>query len=149
MRDNRRRRRWPVFLSVAIGLTAGLLWVLWPSGPSLVSQASASTGAPGDRTSAPQEGVRHTISVTARRYEFAPNRIEVRENDLVRITFSTEDIPHSFVIDEYRIAKRAAPGKPVTFEFRADRVGSFPYICNLTLDNGCRRMSGELVVTPR
>ncbi len=149
MPDNRRRRRWPVLLSVGVGLTAGLLWFSWPSAPPLVTGASASTAPPDGRAAASQEGVRHTISVTARRYEFTPNRIEVRENDLVRITMSTEDIPHSFVIDEYRIAKRAAPGKPVTFEFRADRVGTFRYICNLSLDVGCRQMSGELVVTPR
>jgi heme/copper-type cytochrome/quinol oxidase subunit 2 len=52
-------------------------------------------------------------------------------------------------LDEYRIAKRAAPGNPVTFEFRADRAGTFPFYCNLTIDDGCREMRGELVVTPR
>ena len=29
------------------------------------------------------------------------------------------DIPHSFTIDEYRIAKRAGTGQTVTFEFRS------------------------------
>jgi heme/copper-type cytochrome/quinol oxidase subunit 2 len=37
----------------------------------------------------------------------------------------------------------------VTFEFRADRAGTFPFYCNLTIDDGCREMRGELVVTPR
>lgn len=96
-----------------------------------------------------QEQGRHEIAVTARRYEFAPSRIEVAANDVVKITLVAEDIPHGFAIDEYRISKRAAPGRPVTFEFRADRVGTFPYYCNLTADEGCRRMRGDLVVTPR
>ena len=62
---------------------------------------------------------------------------------------STDDIAHSLTIDEYRIAKRAAPGHPVTFEFRADRAGPFRYYCNLQIEDGCRQMHGELVVKPR
>jgi heme/copper-type cytochrome/quinol oxidase subunit 2 len=96
-----------------------------------------------------QEQGRHDVALTARRYTFSQSRIEVRLDDVLKITLAAEDIPHSFTVDEYRIAKRAAPGKPVTFEFRADRAGTFPFYCNLTIDDGCREMRGELVVTPR
>lgn len=89
------------------------------------------------------------ITVTARNYEYAPPRIDVTQDDVLKITLVAEDTPHSFTIDAYRIAKRAAPGQPVTFEFRADRPGSFTYYCNLTTDDGCRNMRGELVVAPR
>jgi plastocyanin len=37
----------------------------------------------------------------------------------------------------------------VTFEFRADRAGTFPYYCNLQGEEGCRQMRGVLVVKPR
>ena len=96
-----------------------------------------------------QEQGRREITLTAKKFAFSQPRIEVAVNDVVRITLVAEDIPHSFTIDEYRVAKRAAPGKPVTFEFRADRAGTFPFYCNLTIDDGCREMRGELVVTPR
>jgi len=96
-----------------------------------------------------QEQGRHDVVVTAKRYAFSPSRIEVAANDVVKITLVAEDIPHSFTIDEYRISKRAAPGRPVTFEFRADRTGTFRFYCNLTADEGCGKMQGELVVTPR
>ena len=87
--------------------------------------------------------------VSAHRYTFDPPRIEVNQDDLVKIELRTRDIAHSLTIDEYRIAKRVAPGQPVTFEFRADRAGSFPYYCNLQVDDGCRQMRGVLVVKPR
>jgi len=96
-----------------------------------------------------QEQGRHEITLTAKRYAFSQPRIEVAANDVVKITLVAEDIPHSFTIDEYRISKRAAPGRSVTFEFRADKTGTFPFFCNLTIDDGCREMRGELVVTPR
>ncbi len=98
---------------------------------------------------ASQEQVRHNVTVTSRRYEFSPSRIEVMQDDVLRVTLVAEDIPHSFTIDDYRIAKRAAPGRPVTFEFRADRPGTFTYYCNLSNDEGCRDMRGELVVNAR
>jgi heme/copper-type cytochrome/quinol oxidase subunit 2 len=89
------------------------------------------------------------FAVSVRRFAFAPARIEVNQDDLVKIELSTEDIAHSLTIDAYRIAKRVGPGHPVTFEFRADRAGTFPYYCNLQIEDGCRRMHGELVVRPR
>lgn len=90
-----------------------------------------------------------TFSISARKYGFSPSRIEVSQDDLVKIELQTEDIPHSWTVDEYRIAKRVGPGQPVTFEFRADRPGSFRFYCNLQIDDGCRDMHGELVVLPR
>jgi heme/copper-type cytochrome/quinol oxidase subunit 2 len=89
------------------------------------------------------------FSVTAHRYAFNPPRIEVNQDDLVKIELRTGDIAHSLTIDEYRIAKRVGPGRPVTFEFRADKAGTFPYYCNLQVEDGCRQMRGVLVVKPR
>jgi len=89
------------------------------------------------------------ITINAHRYEFSQSRIDVTQDDVIRITLIADDIAHSFTVDAYRIAKRAAPGTPVTFEFRADRSGTFPFYCNLTIDDGCRRMRGELVVAPK
>jgi nitrous-oxide reductase len=89
------------------------------------------------------------LSVTASRYRFDPPRIEVFQDDLVKIELETRDIAHSLTIDAYRISKRVSPGRPVTFEFRADRPGTFPFYCNLTIEDGCRQMRGELVVRAR
>jgi len=93
-----------------------------------------------------QAPTRRDFTITARKYAFSPNRIEVSQGDIVRITLRAEDIAHSFTIDEYRIAKRVAPGQPVTFEFRADRKGTFRFYCNLKQDDGCKDMVGQLVV---
>jgi heme/copper-type cytochrome/quinol oxidase subunit 2 len=90
-----------------------------------------------------------SVTVTASRYRFDPPVIEVFQDDLVNVELRTKDIAHSFTIDVYRIAKRVSPAVPVTFEFRADQTGTFPYYCSLQLDDGCRQMRGQLVVKPR
>ncbi len=89
------------------------------------------------------------FSVAARRYAFEPRRIDVEQDDLVRIELRTLDIAHSLTIDGYRIAKRVSPDAPVSFEFRASQAGTFPFYCNLKTDEGCGQMRGELVVRAR
>jgi heme/copper-type cytochrome/quinol oxidase subunit 2 len=97
------------------------------------------------------------FSVSAHKYGYKVDgsdkpEIRVQEGDLVRITFSSDDIPHSFTIvedDHYRIMRRAEPGKPVTFEFVADKAGNFPFQCTLRSDDRCKEMSGTLFVSAR
>jgi cytochrome c oxidase subunit II len=140
----------PVFARQAVNVLAGvaLLGAVAASSGGAVRAAGFTrlSGAAARQESAP---TRREFTIVGRRYAFSPDRIEVNQDDLVKVTLVAEDIPHSFTIDAYRIAKRAAPERPVTFEFRADRSGTFEFYCNLTTDEGCRRMRGELVVTPR
>jgi nitrous-oxide reductase len=89
------------------------------------------------------------FTIRAHRYRFDPPRVEVFQDDLVRIELEADDIAHSMTVDAYRIAKRVSPGHPVTFEFRADRAGAFPFYCNLQTEDGCRQMRGTLIVKPR
>ena len=86
------------------------------------------------------------FSVVARKFSFDPARIEVDQNDLVKVAVTRPDIAHSFTVDAYRIQKRIAPGGTVTFEFRADEVGRFPFYCSLRADAGCAETRGELIV---
>jgi cytochrome c oxidase subunit 2 len=109
----------------------------------LLFVALATGGAPSQ-----DRGQIRECSVVGDEFAYSPPRIVVRQNDLVRITFRATDIPHSFTIDDYRIAKRAAAGQSIVFEFRADRAGSFPFYCSLTADDRCKRMRGEFVVRP-
>ena len=96
-----------------------------------------------------QQSGERTFSVSAHKYGFTPALIEVQQDDVIRVELSAKDIPHSFTIDKYRIAKRVEPGRPVVFEFRADQPGRFPIYCNLALDEKCKDMHGELVVHAR
>jgi heme/copper-type cytochrome/quinol oxidase subunit 2 len=92
------------------------------------------------------QGSAREFTINGDHFAFSPARIEVQKDDLVKITFTAGDIAHSFTIDQYRIAKRAAAGQSITFEFRADQPGTFRFYCNLTVDERCRKMEGELVV---
>jgi heme/copper-type cytochrome/quinol oxidase subunit 2 len=123
----------PRRIHAAAGLAAGL---------TLVAGIWATTAAqPAD---APR-----LFTIHAHKYAYEPARVEVDQDDLVKVALKADDIPHSFTVDAYRISKRAGAGETVTFEFRADRPGTFPFYCDLRVDEGCRRMRGELVVRAR
>ena len=92
---------------------------------------------------------RHELSLVARDFRWTPDRIELRQDDLVRLTIRSEDIAYSFAIDEYRIVRRVPAGGVTTFEFRVDRPGTFRFYSNLTSDRGHAEMEGRLIVTPR
>jgi heme/copper-type cytochrome/quinol oxidase subunit 2 len=91
---------------------------------------------------------RREFTIVAKDHVFTPNKLEVSQDDLVKITLKSEDRPSSFAIDAYRISKRAGGGLSTTFEFRADQAGTFTFYCNLTRDPGCAEMKGTLVVKP-
>ncbi len=89
---------------------------------------------------------RREFTITASDYAFTPDRIEVAHEDVVKIALVGKDQPHAFAIDEYRILKRVLPDSTTTFEFRADRPGTFSYYCSISADPGCRAMRGTFVV---
>ena len=89
---------------------------------------------------------RAEFTLTAKAFRFSPDRIEVDQDDLVRITIQSEDFAYSFAIDEYRIVRRVPPGGTTTFEFRADRPGTFRFYSNLTNDRAHADMQGRLIV---
>ena len=92
---------------------------------------------------------RPEFSLVARNYRYNPDRLEVTQDDLVRLTIRSEDFTYSFAIDEYRIVRRVPAGETTMFEFRADRAGTFRFYSNLTGEGGHADMQGQLIVRAR
>ncbi len=95
---------------------------------------------------AQEQGQVREFTVSGSRYAFSPATLTVNRNYLIKITFTAQDIAHSFTVEGYRIMKRAGAGQTVTFEFRADQAGTFPFYCNLSQDEKCKDMKGTLTV---
>jgi heme/copper-type cytochrome/quinol oxidase subunit 2 len=119
-----RLRPRPLVVALAAGLIASVA-----GGAALIAQS------------------KRDFNVVARKYSFSVNggggEIRVQQGDRVTITFSSDDIPHSFTIDDYRIDRRAEPGKPVTFGFVADRARpeGFEIRCTLSIAAAIARRS--------
>ena len=116
-------------------VAAGILLVTRPLVPEVLAQDQAPN--------------RPELNLVASNYRFTPDQLEVRQDDLVRITIRSEDHTYSFAIDEYRIIRRVTAGGSTTFEFQAARPGTFRFYSNLTDDSRHAEMQGQLVVRPQ
>src|SRR5262245_20973455 len=128
---------------------AGVVGLLSSAALHAVAHASTSPESPDPAAGQDQAPNKREITVTARNYRFAPNRIEVAQDDLVKLTVQSEDVAYSLTIDEYRVSRRVPAGGSTTLEFRADRAGTFAFYSNLTNDARHAQMRGELVVRGR
>ena len=92
---------------------------------------------------------RPEFTLVAKDFRYSPDRLDVGQGDLVKVTIRSDDVAYSFAIDEYRIVRRVPAGGTTTFEFHADRPGTFRFYSNLTSDSGHAEMQGRLVVRPK
>jgi len=111
-----------------------------------VGGVMVATGSAASRVLAQEPPNRREFTIVVKDFQYSPTRVEVTQDDLVKLTVRSEDIAHSFTIDEYRISKRIPAGGATTFEFQADRPGTFAFYCALTGDPGHKMMRGQLVV---
>ena len=116
------------------------------AGPAATRLRAADSAAGAGQEQAPS---RREFDLTAADYRFSPDRLEVKQDELVKVTIRSADVAYSLTIDEYRVSKRVPAGGVVTFEFRADRPGTFPFYSNLTSDARHKSMKGQFVVNAR
>src|SRR5690606_31724305 len=88
---------------------------------------------------------RREFTITAKDFRFAPERLEVTQDDLIKLTIQSQDVAYSLTIDEYRVSRRIPAGGTTTLEFRADRTGTFTFYSNLTNDARHQQMRGQLI----
>ena len=130
-------------------IATGALLLARPFLRRLRAHPSTGSGWPEPVEGQEQAPNRPEFTLLARDYRYSPERIEVAQDDLVRLTIRSEDITYSFAVDEYRIVRRVPAGGETTFEFLADRPGTFRFYSNLTSDSAHAAMQGQLVVKPR
>ena len=92
---------------------------------------------------------RREFAISARDYRFSPDRLEVTQDDLIKLTVESGDVAYSFTIDEYRLSRRVPAGGKTVIEFRADQIGSFDFYSNMTSDARHSKMRGQLSVRRR
>lgn len=90
------------------------------------------------------------LEVTASRFQFDPETVEVHEGDRVRLRLRATDTVHGFSLKPFKL-KVTLPesGEPVDVEFLADRAGVFDFACSEYCGPGHSRMKGRLIVRPR
>jgi len=74
--------------------------------------------------------------------------IEVSKGDQVVLKLRSADVTHGFSLKAFGIyvAKGIQPGKTVYVSFKADKVGTFIFMCNVFCGDIHQHMQGTLIV---
>src|SRR5688572_15409198 len=120
-------------------------------GLALVGAGAVLLAGSASRLSAAQDQApnRREFAISARDYRFSPDRLEVMQDDLIKLTVESADVAYSFTIDEYRLSRRIPAGGKTIIEFRADQAGTFDFYSNMTSDARHQKMRGQLSVRRR
>ena len=88
------------------------------------------------------------IEMTARRWEFEPSVITVKEGERLRLIIKSRDldVTHGFSISAFNINRNLEPGKEEIIEFVANKKGSFTFACSVFCGSGHGSMKGKLIV---
>jgi len=93
------------------------------------------------------DGVR-VVQVKARKFEFEPASITVRQDEKVHLEVTSEDVMHGIGIEGYDISRKLPPKETQLIEFTADKPGRHHFHCSVYCGSGHGNMHGELVVIP-
>ena len=115
---------------------------------ALVLAQSAFALALAAQENAPAVAGAGTIQVTAKKYEFNPSVITVKQGQHVKLVITATDRDHGFKLAAYNIEERLKKGVATPIEFTADKAGTFPFECSVVCGLGHGHMKGKLVVEP-
>jgi cytochrome c oxidase subunit 2 len=87
------------------------------------------------------------IKISAERYEYSPAKVTLKKGEAVILELTSEDRLHGFHIKELGIRADVLPGQPVRVRIVPDKVGAFPFTCDLFCGSGHGDMSGMIAVT--
>ena len=122
---------WLPALAVALAVTASACGTIPVAAPA----GKAPEGAPG-----------RIVEVKARKYEFDPEEIRVRQGELVTLVLESEDVRHGFGSDDLDVEIDLPPGQPVEITFYAERPGEIPFHCTHFCGWGHLWMGGTIFV---
>ena len=87
------------------------------------------------------------IKVVAKKFEFVPGEIHVRNGETVTLQFTAPEVPMGFNLADFKLRADIVPGKVASLDFTPDRTGSFTFLCDVFCGTGHEEMSGTLIVT--
>jgi nitrosocyanin len=121
-----------------------------PTGSALPTTTEASdtptttpstASSPASSAAPEQEANVVEIKMDAGSFFYSQKEIRVKKGDTVKITMTSKDMMHDFNIDELKVKSGIVKsGETKTFEFVADKTGSFEYYCAV----GSHRQNGQV-----
>ena len=89
-----------------------------------------------------------TITVIAKKYQFTPSEIKVRQGVPVVLRITSQDALHGFSCPGLKIRTDVKPGQENVLRFTPDKLGMFSFHCDIFCGAGHANMTGTITVVP-
>lgn len=87
------------------------------------------------------------IKVTARKFQYTPNEIRIREGEAIVLEFTAIDFVHGFSVPELHLRADLPPGQLTRVPLPANKAGVYDFLCDNFCGSGHENMSGKIIVT--
>jgi len=89
-----------------------------------------------------------SITIHAKRYEFMPSEITLKQGQQVKLVFISNDVPHGIAIMDLGVSLDLRKNHPNQVIITPDKVGTFEGVCSRYCGAGHDRMTFTVHVTP-
>jgi cytochrome c oxidase subunit II len=87
------------------------------------------------------------IHITAKKFDFTPNTINLKKGEPVVLVISSQDRKHGFSLRAFGIHADVNPGETARIRFTPNKAGNFTFSCDVFCGEGHEDMTGTMVVT--
>jgi cytochrome c oxidase subunit 2 len=87
------------------------------------------------------------IKVTARKFQFIPREIHLRQGEAVVLELTALDFVHGFNVPGLHLRADLPPGPATRIRIPTDQAGVFDFLCDNFCGSGHEEMNGKLIVT--
>ena len=87
------------------------------------------------------------VQVHAKRFEFEPGEIRLARGLPVTLEITSLDVPMGFNLPDFALRTDILPGAVSRLQFTPDKVGEFPFHCDIFCGSGHENMSGVIIVS--
>jgi cytochrome c oxidase subunit 2 len=83
------------------------------------------------------------VEITAKRFEFTPNKITLKKGQTVKLRLHSEDVTHGFFLRPLKLDEEIPPGQTTEVTVTPQTAGTFTTIC----DHFCGANHGNMNMT--
>lgn len=87
------------------------------------------------------------IKITAKKFGYTPNVIQLKKGVPVVLELTTEDVLMGLNLPDLGTRVDIIPGKVMRIRVVPEKVGSFPFHCDIFCGSGHEDMTGTIIVT--
>lgn len=93
-------------------------------------------------------GTERVVQIKARRFSYSPDVIELEAGVPAVIELTSLDREHGFTIPDLGLRLDVEPGETSRVRIVPEKVGTFPFHCDIFCGSGHEEMAGRIIVVP-